>query len=118
MKVSKSIDTFIDNLPEWQKALAIKARKIIHDVDPEIVEERKWETPVFTHKKIVCAIGGFKNHIKINFFKGASLRDSRKVFNAGLEAKLTRGIDLFEGDMIDEAALKELLEQAVKLNLM
>ena len=85
--------------------------------DPDIVEEWKWDTPVWSHKGNVVAAGIFQDHVKVNFFKGASLPDPHGLFNAGLEAKATRAIDLFEGDKINEPALKELVHAAVAYNL-
>jgi hypothetical protein len=92
-------------------------RQLIHDADPEIVEEWKWDTPVFSHAGHVCAIGAFKDHVKLNFFKGASLADPDGLFNAGLEAKTSRAIDLTEGDRVDEDALKRLIRTAIARNL-
>jgi hypothetical protein len=91
-------------------------RKHIHEAIPNVIEEWKWETPVFSQNGSICALGAFKDHVKINFFKGASLDDPHKLFNAGLEAKTSRSIDLYEGDTIDKVHLKELLQQAVKFN--
>lgn len=93
-----------------------KLRKLIHDADPEIIEEWKWNTPVFTHNGMVCALGAFADHIKINFFKGASLPDPDKLFNAGFEAKATRAIDFFKSDKVDDTALKNLVKTAVSYN--
>jgi hypothetical protein len=72
--------------------------------------------PVFTHNGMVCAISAFKDHVKINFFKGSELKDPHKLINAGLESKRNRAIDFAEGDTIDEAKLKDLIKEAVALN--
>jgi hypothetical protein len=91
-------------------------RKLILAAEPGLTEEWKWGTPVWSLKGNVVAVGAFKDHLKINFFKGASLADPHNLFNAGFDAKATRGIDLHEGDKINEAALKELVRAAVALN--
>lgn len=116
MSASQDIDKQIADLGDWRGELYTKIRKLIHEVDPEIVEEFKWGTGVFTHKGMICAIGTFKDHVKINFFQGAFLSDPQNLFNAGLEAKKTRGIDIHEGEVINESALKELINVAVKKN--
>ena len=91
-------------------------RNLIHEADPEIIEDWKWDVPIFTHKTMVCAISAFKEHIKINFFKGASLGDPQKIFNNGFDSKQHRSIDFQEQDSINEEAVKDLVKQAVLLN--
>jgi hypothetical protein len=113
---SARIDDHLAGLPDWQRELAGRLRALIHDAEPAITEEWKWGSPVFSHRGQVCAIGVFKDHVKVNFFKGASLADPRGLFNAGLEAKTSRGIDLRKGDVIDEAGLRELVQAAVRAN--
>ncbi len=113
---SQHIDKAIQDLPDWRGKLMTRLRKLIHVVAPEITEDWKWDTPIFACKGNVVAIGAFKEHIKFNFFKGASLPDPNGLFNAGLEAKTSRGIDIHEGDKIDEEALKDLIIAAVALN--
>lgn len=113
---SKLIDKQIADLPDWRGKLIAGLRKIIHKAEPAIGEEWKWGTGVWTHNGMVCAAGPFKDHVKMNFFKGASLKDPKKLFNAGLDAKATRAIDFHEGDAVDEAALVALIKEAVKLN--
>jgi len=117
MNASELIDKQIADLPDWRGKLISQLRKLIHESDPEITEEWKWDTAVFTHSGMVCALAPFKDHVKLNFFKGASLADSHKLFNAGLEAKATRAIDFFESDKADESALKDLINSAVIHNL-
>jgi hypothetical protein len=90
---------------------------LILETAPEISEEWKWDTAVWACKGNVVAGGVFKDHVKLNFFKGASLQDPKGLFNAGLEAKATRGIDFSEGADINETALKELIRAAVALNV-
>jgi hypothetical protein len=91
-------------------------RKLILETAPELTEEWKWDTPVWAYKGNVVAGGVFKDHVKLNFFKGASLEDPKGLFNAGLEAKATRAIDIHEGESIDEPALKDLVRTAVAHN--
>jgi hypothetical protein len=113
---SELINDYIASLPDWRGKLVAQLRKTLLEAAPDLVEEWKWDTPVFSHKGNVVAVGVFKDHVKLNFFKGASLNDPKKLFNAGLEAKATRGIDLLEGDKIDSSALKELVRAAIEFN--
>jgi len=113
---SELISDYVANLPDWRGKLLAQLRKTILEAAPDLAEEWKWDTPVFSHKGNVLALGVFKDHVKLNFFKGASLNDPKKLFNAGLEARATRGIDLFEGDKIDAPVLKELVRAAVEFN--
>ena len=115
-KPSQQIDKHIQELADWRGELLARLRKMILEAAPELTEEWKWDTPVWSYKGNVVAGGAFKDHIKLNFFKGASLKDSHGLFNAGLDAKATRGIDFHEGDKIDEAALKDLVREAVAYN--
>lgn len=110
------ITDHIAGLADWRSKPLARLRQIILKTDPGITEEWKWGTPVWSHNGNVVAVGAFKDHLKINFFKGASLPDPQELFNAGLDAKATRAIDLFEGDKINEAALKDLIREAVALN--
>lgn len=116
MNASEQITHRISELADWRGKLLARLRKLILAADQGIVEEWKWDTPVWAHQGNVVAVGAFQDHVKINFFKGASLPDPHGLFNAGLDAKATRAIDLHEGDKIDEAALKELIRTAVALN--
>lgn len=116
LTASQHIDDYIKELADWRGKLLARLRKLILDAAPELAEEWKWDTPVWSHKGNVVAAGAFKDHIKLNFFKGASLKDLNGLFNAGLDAKATRGIDLHEGDEIDESALKGLVREAVAYN--
>lgn len=117
MSAPEQITQRITELDDWRGKLLARLRKLILKADPDIVEEWKWDTPVWSHQGNVVAVGAFQDHLKINFFKGAALPDPHGLFNAGLEAKATRAIDLYEGEKIDEAALKELLRAAVAYNL-
>jgi len=113
---SQKIDKYINDLDDWRGKLLARLRRLILESSPALTEDWKWETPVWVHKGNVVAGGVFKDHVKLNFFKGASLPDPKKLFNAGLDAKTTRAIDIHENDKIDEAALKELVRTAVAFN--
>ena len=116
MKASELIDKQIADLGDWRGKVFARLRKLINAANPEIAEAWKWNTAVWELDGMVCAVGGFKDHVKLNFFKGASLEDPHGLFNAGLEAKATRAIDFHEGDKIDEPALKNLVRAAVAHN--
>ena len=113
---SQEIDKFINDLTDWRGTWIKKFRAMILKTAPEVAEDWKWGVPVWTCKGNVVASGVFKDHVKVNFFKGASLPDPKKLFNAGSEAKATRAIDIAEGDTVDEAALKDLIRAAVDFN--
>ena len=113
---SQQIDNYIHELGDWRGKMIARLRKLILDAAPELTEEWKWDTPVWSHKGNVVAAGVFKDHVKLNFFKGASLEDPNGLFNAGLDAKATRAIDIAEGEEIDEVALKDLVRTAVAYN--
>ncbi len=114
MEASKLIDKQIADLPDWRGKMVARLRKLIHEADPGITEEWKWGTAVWSHDGLVCAVGAFKEHVKLNFFKGASLEDPNGLFNAGLDAKTMRSIDFREGDTIKDAQLKKLIRAAGK----
>src|SRR5689334_1289431 len=120
---SAVLDARIKELGDWRGQMFAKVRQIIHEADPEIVEEWKWVratnpgTPVFSHSGIVCTGEVYKNAVKMTFAKGASLKDPSGLFNSSLEGNVRRAIDIHEGERIDEAALKELIRAAVALNL-
>jgi hypothetical protein len=113
---SQLITSQIAELADWRGKMLARLRKLILEAAPGITEEWKWGTAVWSHKGNVVAVGAFKDHLKINFFKGASLKDPHGLFNAGLDAKATRAIDLREGDKINESALKDLIRAAVAHN--
>ena len=120
---SALIDNKIKELGDWRGKTFAKVREIIHQADPEIVEEWKWVkatnpgTPVFSHGGIVCTGETYKSAVKLTFAKGAALPDPAGLFNASLEGNVRRAIDIHEGDKINAAALKELIRAAVALNL-
>ena len=120
---SALLDEKIKKLGDWRGKTLAKVREIIHDADPEIVEEWKWVkptspgTPVFSHGGIVCTGETYKNVVKMTFAKGAALKDPAGLFNSSLDGNVRRAIDIHEGNKVDEAALKELIRAAVALNL-
>ena len=114
---ARQITQHIAELSDWRGKMLTRLRKLITTTDREATEEWKWGAPVWSHNGNLVAIGAFKDYLKINFFQGAALPDPRGLFNAGLEAKVTRAIDLHEGDPLNEAALKELIQAAVAYNL-
>src|SRR5437868_12370234 len=113
----------IKELGDWRGKTLAKVRGIIHQADPEMVEEWKWVkptnpgTPVWSHGGIVCTGETYKNIVKMTFAKGAALADPSGLFNSSLEGNVRRAIDIHEGENIDEAALKDLIRSAVALNL-
>ena len=119
---SASIDERIKELGDWRGKTLAKVREVIHEADPEIVEEWKWAkptnpgTPVWSHGGIVCTGETYKDHVKMTFAKGAALEDPSGLFNSCLEGNVRRALDIHEGDKVDEAALKDLIRAAVALN--
>ena len=112
------IDARIKELGDWRGKMLAKVRGIVHEADPEIVEEWKFTgTPVFSHGGIVCTGEAYKSVVKMTFAKGASLEDPAGLFNSSLDANVRRAIDIREGENVDEAALKNLIRGAVALNL-
>src|SRR4249920_1635440 len=119
---SAFIDEKIKELGDWRGKTLAKVRAIIHEADPEIVEERKWVkptspgTPVWSHGGIVCTGETYKNIVKMTFAKGAALKDPSGLFNSSLEGNVRRAIDFHEGDKVNEKAFKALIKAAVALN--
>lgn len=114
---SQLITNQIAELADWRGKMLARLRKLILEAAPDIAEEWKWDTAVWSQKGLVCSAGVFKDHVKLNFFKGASLKDPKSLFNAGLDAKATRAIDFSEGDDIDAPALTDLIRAAVAHNM-
>ncbi|HEX4284675.1 MAG TPA: DUF1801 domain-containing protein [Terracidiphilus sp.] len=115
---SAFIDAKINELGDWRGTMLAKVRGILHKADPEIVEEVKWMgTPVFSRGGIVCTGETYKSVVKLTFAKGASLSDPAGLFNSSLEGNVRRAIDIHEGDKVNEAALKDLIREAIALNL-
>jgi hypothetical protein len=115
---SKNIDKKIKELGDWRGEMLTNIRKLIHEADPEVIEEWKWRgTPVFSHGGILCTGETYKNVVKLTFAKGAALPDPAGLFNSSLEGNVRRAIDIHEGEKVNAAALKALIRAAVVLNL-
>ena len=118
---SQFMDAIIKELGDWRGETLAKVRQLIKEADPEVVEERKWVkptspgTPVWSHSGGICTGETYKDHVKLTFFKGASLEDPSQLFNQ--PGTVRRAIDIYEGDKIDEGAFKTLIRAAVKLNM-
>jgi hypothetical protein len=118
MKPSDKIDQLIVELNDWRGKMLADLRKIIHDADPEIVEEWKWMgSPCWSKSGLICVANAHKDKVKLTFPQGASLLDPDKLFNAGLGGNKWRAIDLYEGDKIKESELKNLIRSAVNYNI-
>ncbi|UFM65627.1 DUF1801 domain-containing protein [Paracoccus sp. MA] len=114
---SQLIDARIKELGDWRGETLARLRALIHEADPEVVEEWKWRgVPVWSHDGILCTGETYKQVVKMTFAKGAALEDPAGLFNASLEGNTRRAIDLHEGDRIDAGALKALIRAAVALN--
>ena len=119
---SAKITMRIQELADWRGAMLAHARRLIHDADPEIQEEWKWEkanspgVPVWSHDGIICTGETYKQVVKFTFARGASVKDPKKLFNSSLAGNMRRAIDLREGEKIDEAAFKQLIRAAVSIN--
>ncbi len=116
MNASEQIDKKIAGLPDWRGKELVGLRRLINEADSRLKEEWKWGTPVWSHNGLVCSVAVFKDHLKVNFFRGRLLKDAHGLFNAGLEAKETRAIDIHEGDKVDQSALRGLIREAVRIN--
>ena len=116
MNPTEKIDKMIASYDDWRGKSLDQLRKIIISTDKRLTEDWKWDTGVWTFNGMICAISAFKDHTKINFFRGAFLKDSKKLFNNGLNSKRDRSIDFSEKDEIDEEGIKDLLKQSIKLN--
>ncbi len=115
---SALIDERIKELGDWRGKTLAKVREIVHEADPEIVEEWKWRgTPVWSHGGIVCTGETYKSVVKMTFARGAALKDPSGLFNSSLDGNVRRAIDVRENEEVDEAALKDLIRAAVALNL-
>jgi hypothetical protein len=114
---SQLIDARIEELGDWRGELLRRLRALVHDADPDVVEEWKWRgVPVWEHGGIICTGETYKSIVKLTFFKGASLDDPSGLFNSSLDGNTRRAIDFHEGEEVDEAALKALIRAAVALN--
>jgi hypothetical protein len=114
---SELISERIAELGDWRGDMLRRVRELIKEADPEIIEEWKWRgTPVWSRNGIVCTGESYKNHVKLTFAKGASLKDPAGLFNASMDGNVRRAIDIHQDDKIDEPALKDLMRAAVALN--
>lgn len=114
---SQLISERIAELGDWRGETLGHVRKLIRAADPGVIEEWKWRgVPVWSHDGGICTGESYKDHVKLTFFKGASLKDSDRIFNASLDGNVRRAIDIHEGDEIDEAAFTNLIRAAVALN--
>ena len=119
---AKKIDERIKDLGDWRGKMLAKVRQIIKEADPEIVEEWKWVkptnpgVPVWSHNGIICTGEAYKDKVKLTFAKGAALKDPARLFNSSLDGNVRRAIDIRESDKIDEAALRNLIREAIALN--
>lgn len=110
------IDARIDELGDWRGETLARVRALIHEADPDVVEEWKWRVPVWSHDGIICTGEAYKSAVKLTFAKGASLEDPAGLFTSSLDGKVRRAIDIREGETVDEPALKALIRAAVALN--
>jgi hypothetical protein len=113
---SKLIDARIKELDDWRGTTLARLRALIKQADPGVVEEWKWNVPVWSHDGIICTGETYKSAVKLTFAKGAAVKDPAKLFNSSLEGNTRRAIDFREGDEIDANALKALIRAAVAVN--
>ena len=114
---SELISKRIAELEDWRGETLDRMRRLIHEADPDVVEEWKWMgTPIWSHDGIICTGESYKNVVKLTFAKGASLEDPARLFNSSLDGNVRRAIDIHEGEEVDESAFKELVRQAVAFN--
>jgi len=113
---SRRIDARIKELGDWRGAMLRRLRALVQEADPDVVEEWKWNVPVWSHDGLICTGETYKSVVKLTFANGAALKDPSRLFNSSLEGNTRRAVDFHEGDKIDEDALKALLRAAVALN--
>jgi hypothetical protein len=113
---SRMIDERIEELDDWRGKMLSQLRTLIKQADPEVVEEWKWNVPVWSHDGVICTGETYKNIVKMTFSKGAALQDPSGLFNSSLEGNTRRAIDFREDEKIDKEALKTLIRAAVTLN--
>jgi hypothetical protein len=121
-EAADKISNKIAELDDWRGETLARVRKLIHDAEPDVVEEWKWEkpksggVPVWSHDGGICTGESYKQVVKLTFFRGASLKDPKKLFNSSLEGNTRRAIDIREGEKIDATAFKALIREAVAAN--
>lgn len=117
-EASAFIDAKINDLADWRGTTLARVRKLIHQADPDVLEEVKWRgVPVWSHNGILCTGETYKAVVKLTFAKGAALPDPTRLFNSSLDGNVRRAIDIHEGDKLDATAFKNLIRAAVALNL-
>lgn len=116
MTAKRKIDEYISKTDDWRGSLLVEIRELIHEVDPDVEEEWKWNSPIFTYQgKMICSPGAFKKHVSLTFFQG-SLLDDKGLFNGGTSSKNNRSINFNEGDKFNFEALKGLVRKAIELS--
>jgi len=110
------IDQRIEELDDWRSEMLARLRKLIKQADPDVVEDWKWAVPVWKHDGMICTGETYKKAVKLTFAKGASLKDSARLFNSSLDGSVRRAIDIHEGEDVEESAFKALVRQAVARN--
>jgi hypothetical protein len=113
---SRLIDARIKDLGDWRGKKLAHLRALIKQADPDVVEEWKWDVPVWSHDGIICTGESYKSHVKLTFAKGAKVKDPARLFNSSLEGNVRRAIDFKEGDEVDADAFKALIRAAVAVN--
>jgi hypothetical protein len=113
---ARLIDAKIAELGDWRGRTLAGVRALIHEADPDVVEEWKWSVPVWSHDGIICTGETYKKAVKLTFAKGASVADPARLFNSSLEGGVRRAIDIHEGEEIDADAFKALIRAAVAVN--
>ncbi len=113
---SRMIDERIEELDDWRGKMLSQLRTLIKQADPEVVEEWKWNVPVWSHDGLICTGETYKKAVKLTFAHGAALDDPAGLFNSSLEGNTRRAIDFHEGEKIDAKAFKALIRAAVTLN--
>lgn len=116
MTPSKQIDEMIASISDWRGDLLADLRRLINETEPNLTEDWKWSVPVWTKNGLICAISAFKDHVKINFFKGAHLPDPTHIFNSGLDSKDHRSINFAKNEVVNKDAIQKLIRAAVALN--
>lgn len=116
MSASELIDRRIAELDDWRGETLARVRALIREADPDVVEEWKWDVPVWSHAGIICTGEAYKRAVKVTFARGASLDDPSGLFNSSLTGRTRRAIDIHEGEELDARAFKALIRAAVALN--
>ncbi len=116
MDAAEKITEYVNSFNDWRGKRLDELRRMINESAPELTEDFKWSVPVWTRNGLVCAISAFKDHVKINFFKGAYLFDPNKLFNSGLDSKEHRSINFARSDKLNKPAITDLVRASLSLN--